>query len=607
MRRIIASAMALLLVVSCGGGSGSAPPGNPPPPPGAPTASETLSAALDGLTIDEVFETSYNAFALRSPETILWRGIGDFFPDLEPQLDDWSVEYRQETNRMYEVTLEHLQGVDRDSLTDEQKLNYDVYVAYLQDLVDRSEFFFHDFVATYAIFGVQSSTQRLFTDIHPLTSRQDAEDYITRLNQVARKFQQISDHLQAQRSAGVVEPQLTLDVAIFYMNGPADGAAATHPYYTAFSEKIEDIAELSDAERTQLRDDALMAVQTSVKPGYVNLRNTMRNLAANASPSIGVGQFSRGLAYYDYSLRRHTTTNLTAGQIHQLGLDELQRIHAEMRAVFDELGYPQNETLAQLFDRVADDGGIVPAVDALATFESIVEFSRQNLDEAFDIFPEADVVVIPDQFGGYYIAPSFDGSRPGAFYAGTSSQPYFGMPSLTYHEALPGHHLQLAILAEQDLPAFRKLNSVTAFTEGWALYAERLAYELGWYDGDPYGNLGRLQYEALRAARLVIDTGIHNLGWSFSQAVEFNMEALGASRGSSEGAAARYSVWPGQATAYLIGMLEILDARQRAMDQLGDQFDLKEFHRLLLEGGTMPLTLMNQRVDDYIADKLSGT
>jgi len=277
-----------------------------------------------------------------------------------------------------------------------------------------------------------------------------------------------------------------------------------------------------------------------------------------------------------------------------------------MRLIFDQLGYPQNETTEQLFERVAADGGIIAAANVLSTYEAIIDLARQQLDAAFDIFPSADVIVIPGDFGGYYIGPSFDGTRPGAFYAGTTTdQPWFQMRSLAYHEALPGHHTQIAIAMEQDVPSFRKGARFTAFVEGWALYAERLAWELGWHENDPYSNLGRLQYEALRAARLVMDTGIHNLGWSFDQAVEFNREAIGWTLGQSQGAAARYSVWPGQATAYMVGMLQILEARQRAMDELGNQFDLIAFHRAVLSNGAVPLALLDTVVDRYIAATLA--
>jgi uncharacterized protein (DUF885 family) len=178
------------------------------------------------------------------------------------------------------------------------------------------------------------------------------------------------------------------------------------------------------------------------------------------------------------------------------------------------------------------------------------------------------------------------------------------MPSLAYHEAVPGHHTQIAIQMDQDTPVFRKMSRVTAFVEGWALYAERLAWELGWYDNDPYGNLGRLQYEALRATRLVVDTGVHSMGWSFDQSVQYLEENLGSSNGSAQGSVGRYSAVPAQATAYMVGMLQILDARQRAIDALGTDFDLIEFHRLLLSNGALPMTLMNREVDRWIQGKL---
>ena len=197
--------------------------------------------------------------------------------------------------------------------------------------------------------------------------------------------------------------------------------------------------------------------------------------------------------------------------------------------------------------------------------------------------------------------------RQGTFYAGTqNAQPWFQMPSLTYHEAVPGHHTQIAIAMEQPGPIFLKMERFTALVEGWAFYAERLAFELGWYTNDPYGNLGRLQYEALRAARLVMDTGIHSMGWSLEEAVQFNMDNVGVSRDASEGAARRYSVIPAQATAYMIGMLHILDARQRAMDELGAAFDLREFHRVVLTAGGVPLPLLDGVVDAWIAEKLAA-
>jgi uncharacterized protein (DUF885 family) len=562
---------------------------------------------LQGLPLDEFYFESYDALLQRTPELIVWRGLTGVFPPDSIGLNNISDAYQRETFAMHQVVLEMLRTHDRSALTADEQLTYDIYEWQQQDEVDRLEFIYYDFVATYNFYGLHRDTLEFFTAVHPMETQQDAENYVTRLNAVDDKFLQVGERLTLQSGAGVIEPALTLDAAIFYLGDIADVAANTTPYYTVFVDKVNNIAGLSAVDRQALVDSALSAVTNSVIPAYRQLRQTMQGLLATAPPSIGVGQYPLGTEYYNNRLKHHTTTALTAAEIHQLGLDELLRIQADMRVIFDQLGYPQNETMQELFARVEGDGGIIPAVDVKPAYESMVAFAEQNLAAAFDIFPSAPVVVADDDFGGYYIGPSYDGARPGAFYAGTvNDEAYFRMPSLTYHESVPGHHTQIAIQMDQDTPVFRKMSRVTAFVEGWALYAERLAYELDWYNNDPYGDLGRLQYEALRATRLVVDTGIHSMGWSFDQSVQYLEETLGVSRGSAQGAAGRYSVVPAQATAYMVGMLQILAARARAIDALGAQFDLKEFHRLLLSNGAVPMDIMNREVDRWIQEKLAA-
>ena len=603
MRRILLAISLMLAIVSCGGdgGSDALTPPTPPPASTGPSASEQLAEDLQDITLDEFYFESFEALIKRSPETVTWEALESVFPLDRVELDDLSDEFQRETFAMYSVVLDMLRSYDRTALSADQQLDYDTYDYFLQDAVDRLPFIYHDFRATYMGFSVQRRTQRFFTDIHPMETRQDAEDYITRLNAVDEKFGQLISHLNRQRDAGIVEPALTINVALNQVAAIATSSTDNNPYFSSFSEKLLQIPDLDETDRNDLLERARAATADSVVPAYRRLQDQLQNLLNNAPPIIGVGQYPLGSEWYAYALRRHSTTDLTPAQVHQLGLDELARIHAEMRLVFDELGYPQNETLEQLYSRVAQDGGIIPAADVKPTYEAIIAEAEARLPEAFDIFPAADVIVLSDPFGGFYIGPSFDGKRPGAFYAGTDNeQAYFSMRSLTYHESVPGHHTQIAIAMEQDVPAFRKIVGFTGFVEGWALYAERLAHELGWYDGDPYGELGRLQFEALRAARLVMDTGIHSLGWSFDEAAQFNRENVGASLGSSQGAAGRYSVWPGQATAYLIGMLEILEQRQRAMDALGPQFDLRAFHRAVLSNGAVPLALLDDVVDRYI-------
>jgi uncharacterized protein (DUF885 family) len=608
MKKSLIVLLVLMLIASCGGNSEntSAPAPAAPPAP-APTPAELLATDLVGLTLDDFYFESYRALIARTPELVLWRGVGDLLQLNEVAMDDQSDLHQRDTFAMYQAVLDALLTYDRSALSADEQLTFDIYEWHLQDRVDQLEFIYYDYRATYSLFGIQDNTRQLFTEVHPLETEGDANDYITRLNGVALKFGQVSNHLNLQEHAGIVEPALTLQVAIDLVAEIAQGEIDDNPYFTHFRDNLDAIPGLSATVRSSLLGAARAATRNSVVPGYLQLLQTLQNKLSNASTSIGVGQFPLGREYYDYLLRHHTTTDLTAAEIHQLGLDELQRISLEMRLIFDQLGYPQGETLLQLFDRVAIDGGIIAAADALSTFEGLIAAADANLDQAFDIFPSSDVVVIPDDFGGYYIGPSLDGTRPGAFYAGTTRDvPWFEMPTLTYHESLPGHHLQVALATEQDAPAFRKVIRFTAMVEGWGLYAERLAFELGWYDTDVYGNLGRLQLEALRAARLVIDTGIHSMGWSFDEATQFGIDNVGSTTGAAQSSAGRYSVIPGQATAYMVGMLQILEARQRAMDQLGAQFDLIAFHRVILSNGSMPLSLLDATIDRYIADTLAA-
>jgi uncharacterized protein (DUF885 family) len=587
----------------------TSPPTSPPLAADSPAAA--LAAELAGLDLDAFFDVSFRALMMRNPEGVLTEGLADAWGLEGAQLTDISDAYTRETLDLYAVVLDTLHTYDRESLMPEQQISYDVYEWYLDDELRRRDFFYDDYPATYYfVTSVPEQLLQFFTDFHPLADRQDAEDYVTRLGQVDEKFAQLIDGLKRREEAGIVPPKFAIQWALYNWRSLANAPASSTPYYQAFEEKLGAVPGLSDGDRTDLLARAELAIDESVLPAYRDLVAYLQHQEAIATSDDGVWKLPDGEAYYTYLLRHFTTTDLSADEIHELGLAELDRIHAEMRTIFDELGYPQGESLAALFNRVAADSGQVSGNQVVETYETLIQDADSKLDAVFDLRPKADVIVIAAPIGGYYVSGSRDGSRPGAFYAGVSGagEDRYAMPTLAYHEAIPGHHWQIAIAQELDLPAFRTALGFTAYTEGWALYAERLAWELGWYDGDPYGNLGRLQAEAFRAARLVVDTGIHAQHWTFDQAEDFMVENVGYERGDNvnpQYEVARYIVWPGQSTAYKIGMIEILALRQRAMDQLGDKFDLKEFHNVLLSNGAMPLEILERVVDDYIAAKLA--
>ena len=335
-----------------------------------------------------------------------------------------------------------------------------------------------------------------------------------------------------------------------------------------------------------------------------------------ATNAAGTWTLPDGDAYYAHMLRQETSTDLTPEEIHELGLAEVDRIQAEMRQVFEELGYPQDEGLGELMGRAIEEGGFYDVRTEAATdktiqaVEALLDEVDQRADEVFDLRPAAKVKVVADPAfggGGYYVLPSRDGSRPGAYHSGVGGSwvPKFNLPTIAYHEAVPGHHFQIALAQEMDLPAFRGDLVLNGYAEGWALYAERLAWELGLYDDDvsggagPYGNIGRLQLELLRAVRLVADTGIHAKGWTREGAKIYLEEALGDPSGRWSHEIDRYIVLPAQATGYKVGMIKILELRQLAMDALGEQFDLKEFHNVVLGNGSVPLDILERLVQDY--------
>jgi uncharacterized protein (DUF885 family) len=578
---------------------------------GTESPSMPLRAKLEGLSLDEFFEISWQELSLRDPEGVLAAGVADLLGLEEVGLTDISDAYIRETYQMHATVLEMLRSYDRGALSPQQQVSYDVYEWYLDDRVREQEFMYYDYPVTfYPVTAVHEYVVRFFTDLHPLASKQDAEDYVTRLGMVGVKFEQLLEGLRLREEAGIIPPRFASQWAVYGTRNMAEASANQTPFYEAFEAKVGALDGVPEDEKQALLQAAEEAIRDTVLPAFQSLGDYLEHLESVGSTKDGLWQFPRGDEYYAHLLRHYTTTDMTADEIHDLGIRELERIHAEMRVLFDELGYPEDESLPELYNRVADEGGYVAAKEVMATYEAIIREAEGRLDEVFAIRPQASVIVVESPIRGLYVRGSLDGTRPGAFHAGpgTATEAWYAMPTLAYHEAIPGHHFQIALGQEANLPGFRHVVGFSGYAEGWALYAEYLAWELGWYEDDPYGDLGRLQGEAFRAVRLVVDTGIHAKGWTFDQALDFLVENSGFEKGDSldpEIEIARYIVMPGQATAYKVGMLKILDLRQRAMSQLGDQFDLKEFHSVILGNGSMPLEVLERVVDTYIEVKLN--
>jgi uncharacterized protein (DUF885 family) len=558
-----------------------------------------LLDGLEGLGIDDFFEQAYRRWLVRDPEGLTALGLADQYGVGDANLTDISDAFIRQTQVLEAGSLDLLRRYDRGTFSAAQTLTADIYDWFLDDLVRGHPFLYDDYPVNPVVTSVHFNLYSLFTIYHPLNNLQDAEDYRSRLSQVGRKLADLIDGLQRRRDHGVILPAFIIPIVLDDLDGTGRKPANTHPYYTTFTDRLTGV---SADERADFLERVETEIKATVIPAYQQLSGFLTDLQAEASYQVGVWQIPEGTDYYAQCLRHHTTTGLNADEIHELGLQHLERIHAEMRSLFAGTGYPEEQSIASLYDRLTNDSGVYQGQAAVDAYEQAIRGAEAFLPQAFDIFPRAEVVVVGGPQGDYYTSPPYDGSRPGVFYARTDgATPCFGVKTLAYHETIPGHHTQIVIGQEQTgLPDLRREVFFTAYAEGWALYAERLMWELGAYTGDPQGDLGRLQAEAFRAARLVVDTGIHARQWGFDKAVETLSEATGFPTSYSQGQITRYSVWPGQATAYYMGFLKILEMRQKAMDALGERFDLKAFHRLVLQNGAMPLSILENQVDSYI-------
>lgn len=564
------------------------------------TPEADLLADLRGLDIDSFFQQSYRRWLIRDPESLTSQGLADFYGVGDSSLTDISDAFIRETQMLESGTLDLLRTYDSAAFSNSQAITAKVYDWFLDDLKRGHVYMYYDYVVNPIITSVHYNLYVLFTLYHPLNNLQDGEDYISRLSKVGGKIDALVDGLKRREENGVVLPAFMNSLVLSDLTSLAGGSPAAHDYYTSFKERHKGV---SPEESKTLLTQVEKQVKETVIPAYQKLSDFFRSQRSKSKDAVGVWQFDASGDYYAQSLRRQTTTDMTADEIHELGLQHVERVHTEMRTLFSGLGYSSEESIPNLYDSLTADSGVYNGQEAVDAYQAVIASVKPHLSEAFASLPVTDVTVVGGTEGDYYVPAPYDGSRPGIFYARTTGgTPKFGVKSLAFHETIPGHHLQISIAQEiPNLPDLRRGMQFNAYTEGWGLYAERLMWELGAYSEDPQGDLGRLRMEAFRAARLVVDTGIHARKWSFDKAVNYLAEAAGFTQNYAQREITRYSVWPGQATSYYLGFLKILSLRQLAKDELGDRFDLKLFHRVVLENGSVPLSILEQLVRNMIA------
>jgi uncharacterized protein (DUF885 family) len=515
---------------------------------------------------------------------------------------------------------EGLNHYDDEDLDANERLSKEIAQYLANMLADAEPFQYHTYPANQT-FGIQSSFPSFMDSSHQVHSAEDAENYLSRMGELPRKHEQYLLGLRIRESKGVIPPRFVVDRVLVQMREFVETPAKENILYTSLARKLEEAEEIDEAQAGEFLDRAEKSINEMVYPAYDLFINYFSELEAKAGDDHGYWHLPDGEAAYKLALRLFTTTDYTADEIHEIGLSEVERIQAEMLEILDGEGIDMSLGFTEAMDvysswpefyyEDSDEGRAQILVD----YQAMLDEFDANLDNAFNIRPKAgmEVVRVPEfkeetAPGAYYEQPSLDGTRPGRFYANLydiKATPKFGMRTLAVHEGIPGHHFQIAIAMElEGMPLIRRFSLFTAYVEGWALYAERVAWEQGLLPA-PADNIGRLTAELFRAVRLVVDTGIHHKRWTREEAIQYMLANTGMAESDVIAEVERYIVMPGQATAYKVGMMKILELRQRAMDTLGDHFDIRDFHDVVLKNGAVPLDILERIVDAYIESTLA--
>lgn len=572
------------------------------------TASQSESERLSAF-----FERTFEEDLKRSP-------LFQSYLGKKWDYDKWDDISEKEADAQITIAknrLETLASFDTSKLSEQEKLSLRLYKLGIERDLANDEFRHHRYIV-HQFRAAHTQVPSFLINIHSVKSKEDAQAYIGRLDNVRSYFDQVIEQMAIREKAGVFPPAWAYDQMIdasrnVISGAPFDTSDEPSTIWEDFQNKVSALT-LDDAEKEALLVEAKAALITSVMPAYEKFIEALAHQREISPEGDGVWRLPDGDKWYQNRLNWFTTTDLSADEVHQIGLDNVERIHNAMRDIMQQVGF--EGTLQEFFVFMReDDQFYLPSTDEgrqeyLDTATQVIDEMREALPDYFGILPKAPIVVkrveaFREQSAGkaFYQSPAQDGSRPGIYYANLydmKAMPTYQLEALAYHEGIPGHHMQRSIAQElEGVPQFQKFLSFTAYTEGWGLYTEELAKDMGFYK-DPYSDFGRLAMELWRACRLVVDTGIHAKKWSREKAVTYLVENTPNPQYDAQKAIERYIAMPGQATAYMIGKLKIMELREKAMQALGDKFDWKGFHDEVLKYGPVPLSLLEENIDNWI-------
>lgn len=579
----------------------------------AAVAAPSVSTATPERTIDDFFNAFTDEWVRYDPDIATRNRYfsGNEQDRLERQSTPlWSRDWQLGRIRLAKKGLVELRRFDRTHMSDIQRVSAGLMESQL-DIFVREEPFLDYRFPIQQMNGANVNLVESLTVGHPLATERDAENYNAVLGQMNVRMDQAIALSARQAAKNIIPPKFILEATIRQMQSFADSSPAQNPLVTTLAQKLTLIKDLREASRTALLADAEKAVGTQVYPAWKRAIAQLQSQLPRSNDNAGFWSLKGGPEAYAYCLERYTTTKLKPEEIHQIGLKQVSAIETEMDALFRQLGRTSGSVAQRIEKLQADLQYPNPTSEAsrqqiMRDIEGILRDAEKRAALLFDLRPKAPVVAQPfpafreNNAAANYNPPSPDGSRPGTFQypRRLDRMTKFMLRSLVYHETVPGHHFQVAYEMENKaLPRFRQIRAfggISAFGEGWGLYAEHLAAESGWYEGDIEGRLGELYSELFRARRLVVDTGIHAQRWTRQQGIDYGIEP-------SE--VERYAVFPGQACSYMIGELKIIELRERARKALGDRFSVREYHNQILRTGTVPLNVLERQIDVWIASE----
>ena len=576
------------------------------------------------FTINELANRQAILFLYQNPELFTQVGIvdGTFLDWHSGKLAAVGIRKRDEDYAMAERFIQEIRAFDRSKLNTQDRLTYDILLDQYETGLSFKRFDWLSSEGLYPIspmWGTQVQLPNFLETQHVVKNEKSARNYVKRLEAMGDKLDAVTAEMLRQAPAGVVLPISLLEKAEMGIQDTVSPPPEDNPLVATFVARMKGAKGIDSPAQAEFARQATEALKNHVYPAYRRMTAALESQrAAAVAQGAGVDRLPDGPAYYAASLKQMTTTDYTPAQVHALGLAEVARVGAEMDALLKSQGLVDGTVAARVQALHKDPRFLLPNTDEgrrqlLAKYQQILDEVNARMPEYFRMVPTTKLLVerVPiaaekGSAGAYYQPAAMDGSRPGVFFANlrdVNETATWTMKTLAYHEGIPGHHFQISIAQNlKDLPLIRQQTLYSSYAEGWALYAERLAAEIGMYKDDPFGDLGRLEAEMFRSTRLVVDTGLHAEGWSRERAIAYMVDTTGMNESEVISEVERYMGQPGQACAYKVGQIKILELRERAKAALGPKFNLKDFHAVVLENGGVPLTLLERLVDEWIAN-----